>query len=197
MEALLRYANLMEKVLFINACVRRDSRTKRLAEAYLERYESSQIKEVKLDLEDIRPLDERALNHRDSLKELGDFSDPFFRYARDFKAADIVVIAAPYWDLSFPSSLKVYVENICCSGLTFQYVDGEYISLCRVRRVVYLATAGSGIIGNLGFEYIKTLFSAFFGVKDYSFVSAEGLDAEAADIEALMEDALSRVKKLD
>ncbi len=30
-----------------------------------------------------------------------------FLYAKDFAESDIIVIAAPYWDLSFPSILKV------------------------------------------------------------------------------------------
>ncbi len=49
------------------------------------------------------------------------FDDPYFRYARQFAGADEIVIAAPYWDLSFPSVLKVYLEHICITGITFQY----------------------------------------------------------------------------
>lgn len=167
-----------------------------MADAYLERFESSQIKEVKLDIEDIKPMDKVILAHRDNLRDIGDFSDPFFRYARDFKEADIVVIAAPYWDLSFPSSLKVYVENICCAGLTFDYIDDHYVSLCKCRKVVYLTTAGFDMVGNLGFDYIKTLFSTFFEVKDYSFASAEYLDVEGADIESIMKEAIDKVRAL-
>lgn len=51
----------------------------------------------------------------------GDYRDPLFRYAKQFAQAADIVVAAPYWDLSFPAILKVYLEQICVTGLTFQY----------------------------------------------------------------------------
>ena len=46
-----------------------------------------------------------------------------FRYARQFAAADKIVIAAPLWDLSFPAQLKVYLENIYVTGIVTKYSD--------------------------------------------------------------------------
>ena len=30
-----------------------------------------------------------------------------------------IVVAAPFWDLSVPAVLKVYIENISADGVTF------------------------------------------------------------------------------
>ena len=86
--------------LYINACVRADSRTKKLAEALLTKL-SDEIMEVKLEDIDFPVTDEKFLGKRDSLIQQGRFDDDSFELARQFAGADTIVIAAPYWDLSF------------------------------------------------------------------------------------------------
>ena len=41
-----------------------------------------------------------------------DYGDELFAFARQFAAADEIVIAAPFWDLSFPTALKAYLKKI-------------------------------------------------------------------------------------
>ena len=110
----------MNKVLFINACVRPESRTCRLAREVLKRL-SGELEELRLYEEPIEPLDQETLEKRTELVARGDYRDPLFRYAKQFAQAADIMVAAPYWDLSFPAILKVYLEQICVTGLTFQY----------------------------------------------------------------------------
>ena len=107
-------------ILYINACVRRDSRTKRLAECLLKKLDEPFI-EVRLENISFPVTNEAFLTKRDELIEAGDFSDPVFTLAKQFAEADRIVIAAPYWDLSFPAALKQYFEHINVSGITFTY----------------------------------------------------------------------------
>lgn len=67
--------------------------------------------ELYLPAEPIKPLTEEMLHKRDALLAAGQYDDPMLRYARQFASADQIVIAAPFWDGSFPSLLKVYIEN--------------------------------------------------------------------------------------
>ena len=105
-------------ILFVNACVRIDSRTNRIAAQVLEILDGD-IKEVKLS--DIRFTDtiEDFLRKRDGYIASKDYSDPYFDLAKQFANAQIIVIAAPYWDLSFPAVLKQYIEHINVRGVTF------------------------------------------------------------------------------
>lgn len=112
--------SIVNKVLFINACVRPESRTCRLAREVLKRL-SGELEELRLYEEPIEPLDQETLEKRTELVARGDYRDPLFRYAKQFAQAADIMVAAPYWDLSFPSILKVYLEQICVTGLTFQY----------------------------------------------------------------------------
>ena len=92
-------------ILFLNACVRSESRTKQLADRLLARLDDKDVKEIRLWELDLPKVDETFINRRSELAGKNDFSDPMFDLAKDFAAADTIVIAAPYWDLSFPSVL--------------------------------------------------------------------------------------------
>lgn len=180
----------MNNILFINACVRENSRTDELAQ-YLLGNLDGQVQTVCLTEENIKPLDCELLAKRDQLLRNGNTDDEFFALARQFAAADTIVIAAPYWDLMFPSMLKVYLENITVCGITFRYSEkGIPQSLCKAQKLYYVTTSG-GFIGdnNFGFDYIRAVASGFFGISDVKFFSAEGLDIYGADTQQIMQKA--------
>ena len=110
-------------ILFINACIRENSRTLVLAKNVMKDM-SGEIAEINLNLENIEPLDRELLEKREKLIGEGRLDDPMLRYAKQFAEADEIVIAAPFWDLSFPAKLKIYLEQIAVSGITFQYKNG-------------------------------------------------------------------------
>lgn len=181
---------IMDKILFINACVRPCSRTLELAKTLLQRLKG-EILEVRLQEMPMAALDLNGLEKRDQAAQKNDFSDPVFAVAKQFAAADIVVIAAPYWDLMFPAVLKTYLENIAVSGITFWYSeDGRPVSLCKVKALYYVTTAG-GLIGqnDFGFSYVKALAQSFFGINEIHRYAAEGLDIFGAEVDAIMRKA--------
>ena len=190
----------MKKILYINACVKRDvaSRTNRLAQAYIKKVLDFQACSVStLYLEDtvMQPLSGKTLAEREKAIAENDFSGAAFALARNFVAADEVVIAAPYWDLSFPASLKLYIEQLCVNKLTFYYNEkGIPCGLTNIKKVVYLTSSG-GYIGNnnFGFDYIKGVFSTLFGITDIAIFSAEGLDIYGNDPEKILSTAIEKI----
>lgn len=190
----------MPTLLFINACVRgKDSRTLDLAEQLLERIREANshdmafhIEEIRLSTENILPLNYERLERRDELLAAGRFDDTMFDYANAVAGADMLVIAAPYWNMSFPASLKIFLEMTSVEGITFTYAeDGTPIGLTNACDMYYVTTSG-GYIGdcNFGFEYVNAL-CRLYGVENTHFVSAEGLDLDGADVQAIMEAACS------
>ena len=123
--------------LYINACVRRNSRTNELASFVLSKSGGADIQEVNLQKERIMPLDQETLSHRDECAASGNFSDEVFSYARQFAQADQIVIAAPYWDLLFPTSLRAYFERVCAVGVT-STENFCIISLCSKLHQIFL-----------------------------------------------------------
>ena len=175
------------KTLFINACIREGSRTRRLAEYLLKKLDPDYV-ELELQKESIRPLDEESLNRRNELCMQGSYDDPFFCYARQFKEAETIVIAAPYYDLSFAARLKDYLETINVVGLTFHYLEDDVPStLSKVKRLIYVTTAGGTIVSHeYGYGYVKTLFESFYEVKDQAYFYAEKLDLTGMDPEEIL-----------
>ena len=112
----------MDRILFVNACVRPCSRTLELANTLLQELKGT-VQEIRLYETDLPALDLKGMEKRDEAVRENDFSDPAFDLARQFASADVIVIAAPYWDLMFPAVLKSYLENITVSGITFRYSE--------------------------------------------------------------------------
>ena len=182
------------KILLIDASVRDDSRTKRLTDALLEKLEGT-VEEVRLENIDFVKTDQDYLNKRDFLIRKGAYDDEMFSLARQFASADTIVIAAPYWDLSFPASLKQYIEKVNVSGLTFKYTDDGYpVGLCKARKLYYVMSVGGCFVPEeYGYGYIKTLANSFYGIEDIKLIAAYGLDIDGADPEAIMQEAISNI----
>ena len=180
----------MEEILFINACVRKESRTKELADIVLSKLQGN-ITEVNLEKEKLCALNANLLERRNELISKKDYGDPFFDKASQFAAADTIVIAAPFWDFSFPAMLKIYVENINVVGLLFRYTqEGKIQGLCKAKRVIYIATSGGPILNtDFGYGYIKYLCNNFYGIQNTCLITAQGLDIYGADIADIMQKA--------
>ena len=176
-------------VLFVNGCVREDSRTLELARAVLEKLPDA-VEEICLYPDGPDGMDPVELRLRDELRAENQYDHPMFRFARQFAAADTIVVAAPYWDLLFPTKVRGYLEEITVSGITFRYGEnGIPQGLCKAEKLIYVTTAGGPIVHNFGFEYVKTMAQAFFGIPDVSLVKAEGLDIWGANPVEILEQA--------
>ena len=183
--------------LFVNACIRGErSRTLRLCREYLK--DVADVQEVNLvDLTLPALYDADFVDRRAQLEADGQLDDPMFDLARQFAEADEVVIGAPYWDLSFPAALKVYIEHVSVCELTFHYTeDSRCEGLCKAKRLVYLTTGGGPVEAmNFGYEYLCGI-ARMFGIPKTAFACAENLDVVGIDVEAEMQKALAKVAAL-
>ena len=184
----------MRQILFLDACVRPESRTRRLAARVLSHLDGA-VTTLDLAREGLSPLTAESLARRDAALRKGDADAPILRCARAFAAADEIVLAAPYWDLSFPASVKTYFEHVTVTGVTFSYgADGRPIGHCRASRLFYVTTAGGPILPpHHGFAYVRDLATLFYGIPDVPLFSAEMLDVDGADVEGILRDAAARV----
>ena len=183
--------------LFINACVRETSRTRRLAGCLLEKI-GEPFEEVHLEAISFPVTDAGFLAMRDRLIGEGRFQDPVFDLANRFAAAERIVIAAPYWDLSFPAALKQYFEHINVRGITFTYTpEGIPKGLCRAKQVYYVMTAGGDYAPEeFGFGYVKALAQGYYGIEDVRLFQAVGLDIEGADAEEILQKSMESIRQM-
>ena len=178
-------------ILLIDACVRTQSRTKRLSD-YLLRQLTGDVEILCLEEISFPKVDEAFLQQRDALIAAGRFDAPLFSLARQFAQAEQIVIAAPYWDLSFPAALKQYFEQINVLGITFEYTpEGMPRPLCHAKRLFYVTTAGGTYVPmEFGFGYIEALARSFYGISDVRLIQATGLDIDGADEEEILRKAM-------
>lgn len=192
----------MKKVLIIDACVRREeSRTRRM----LDRAEDT-LKALHPDWEfetltlmdmDLKYWNTESLKERDELLMQKQYDAPVFALGRQFQQADGVIVAAPFWDLTFPAVLKVYIENISAESITFKSTPNGLVGICQAKWLLFLATRG-GIWEEgmeLGSPYMEAL-SKFFGIEQYYCAAADGIDIAELDSEKILEDALAETERI-
>ena len=118
------------KLLYVDCCitVHKVSRTKLLADTFLAAWQKAhpadEIEILDLKALSLAPLMGDALVHREEMLDNGCTDSADFALARQFAAADRIVIAAPYWELSFPAQLRLYIEHISALNITFGYGEG-------------------------------------------------------------------------
>lgn len=168
----------MKKLVFIDACIRgEDSRTlavaRPLIQALAPRYEILPIDLTHAQLAPVTaPLYcERAQNG---------LSPEDMAWGRLVAEADRIVIAAPFWDMSFPSVLRTFFEHISASELTFvNLADGSTKGVCRAEKLLYITTRGMDIgTGDpleQGTPYLKAL-GWLWGIPQILTVAAQGMD---------------------
>ena len=194
----------MENLLFINSCVRGErSRTLKLARRFLAGYQKAHpdtvITQRDLCAERLQPQYPEILAERDALWNAGRLDQPMFEPARQFAAADKIVVAAPFWDLCFPAILKIYLERVTVADLTFGYdARGAMVGKCRASKLLYITTRGGNYAGTdleMGTPIMKALCT-MYGIPELVTLAAEGLDDVRQDEAALLSAALERADAL-
>jgi FMN-dependent NADH-azoreductase len=197
----------MSKILYIKANAKTPelSRTYRISESFVEAYRKAHPDDeiITLDLykEGIDFLPQGNLSDLHIPKPGEGKNHPILKYAFQFSEADKYIIAEPFWNLSIPAILKAYIDYITVTGITFKYTENGPVGLCTGKKAVNI-TARGGIYSEgpaadfeMGDRYLRTLLG-FLGIVDYKTIAAQGLDIIGADIEAIVQKAITEAQNL-
>ncbi|MEY8759203.1 FMN-dependent NADH-azoreductase [Chryseobacterium tongliaoense] len=126
-------------------------------------------------------------NRTDEEREASKYSEEALKEVQE---ADIIVIGVPLYNLSFPSTLKSWIDHIAVAGKTFSYADGTPKGLLQNKKV-YLNFAIGGVYEQKGIidsieSYLRTLLG-FIGITDIEVFKSEGMA-----IPPLREESLSK-----
>jgi FMN-dependent NADH-azoreductase len=97
---------------------------------------------------------------------------------QQFLDSDVIVIGAPMYNFSVPSTLKAWIDRVAVAGRTFRYTENGPEGLAKGKRMV-IASGRGGIYGDnspADFQeaYLRQVFG-FLGVSDIEFIRAEGV----------------------
>ena len=166
----------MKNLIYINACMRAGSRTRRIATPIIEELRKRYNVETVDLTKNLYPV---ADNYTLEDRNQGIVPPEHDALAKRIAAADRIVIAAPFWDMSFPSALKVFFENMSLFGVTFDSNNKECYGLCKAEKVMYITTRGMDISTGDPLEqatpYIKAL-SHLWGWGELTVISAQNMD---------------------
>lgn len=194
----------METLLFVNGCVRgAQSRTLALAHCFLDelkrKHPELTIETADLNALRLQPLYEDTLAARNAASR--DWSAAAFAPARAFRDAGRIVLAAPFWEGTFPAALHTYLEHICVSGLTFACTAQGYTGLCRARDAVFLTTRGGiyergpAAADDHAAPFLTSMLR-MLGIPRLYTIAAEGLDIEGFDAQGALDAARARAISL-
>lgn len=167
----------MQKLVYIDACIRDEaSRTQRIAKPIIEdlkkRYQviTFTINDLKLDIVQ-KDLINKRLN--------GDIPAYIIQWANEIRTADRVVISAPFWDMSIPSALKVFIELCSILDVTFKTNDKTCYGNCQSEKLLFITTRGMDISTRDNLDqatsYLEAL-SWLWGLGPVTVISAQNMD---------------------
>ena len=98
---------------------------------------------------------------------------------KEVMEADIIVIAAPLYNFSVPSTLKAWIDHIVRGGVTFKYTNGLPEGLV-LNKKVYLSISSGGVYSegpmkayDFSEPYLRAVLG-FIGMKDLEVFRVEG-----------------------
>jgi FMN-dependent NADH-azoreductase len=125
----------------------------------------------------------------------------FEEAVQEFLACDAVVIGAPMYNFTIPSSLKCWIDAICQPRRTFEYTPNGPRGLAGGKRVFLAVSRGNRYSGTplqaADFQepYLKTVF-ALLGIKEVDIIRAEGVNIGAEARDQAIETARAQIASL-
>ena len=182
----------MKKLLYIDACIRdTESRTKRIAEPVVEALkEKYDVRTLCLNELELSIVKKDLIKQRNN----GIIDKEVISWAESIRDADRIVIAAPFWDMSFPAALKNFFELCSIFDVTFKSDDKTCYGNCRAEKLLYITTRGMNISTGDELEqatpYLKAL-SWLWGIGPLEVISAHNMDyVSEEEIEIKIEEAI-------
>lgn len=118
----------------------------------------------------------------------------------ELKAADIIVIGAPMYNFSVPSTLKSWIDHVLIAGQTFRYTESGAEGLLTGKAYLALSTGGIYSQGpTAAFDHLSTYLTAileFVGISEIEIVRAEGVAYGPDQDKAAMASAQARIDAL-
>jgi FMN-dependent NADH-azoreductase len=120
----------------------------------------------------------------------------------ELEAADTIVLAAPMYNFSIPSTLKAWIDHVARRGRTFRYTEKGPEGLLKGKKV-FVVTARGGVYSNgapaAAFDFQEPYLRAalgFLGLTDVTFVHFEGVGMGPEAANANRNKALAEVERL-
>lgn len=178
--------------------------------SFLEKHEDFELEELDLYESHIPRLEYQYFEKRNAMikkedidklsKEEQEEAHKIVELTEQFIQADIYVIAAPMWSLSFPAPLKEYIDCIVMDGKTIDLSDDKLEGLLndKPRAMVYIQSSGAKInwmmkmVLNKGLNYVEDIMKAM-GIERFEELLVDGTGYTKEEKDQAVEKALDKI----
>ena len=178
----------MSRVVIIESSARQQgSVSRQLTQAFISQWDRAHPEDEVV----VRDVAEHVLPHLDA-SLLGAWTKPEAEHdvaerealqrsnllTDELLAADVLVLAAPMYNFTIPSTLKAWLDHVLRAGVTFKYTATGPQGLLEGKRAIVLTSRGGVHAGGASDHqepYLRQVL-AFIGIHDVTFVHAEGLN---------------------
>ena len=139
----------------------------------------------------MKPAEQRSMPEQEAFERSNQLTD-------ELLAADVLVMAAPMYNFTIPSTLKAWLDHVLRAGITFKYTPTGPQGLLQGKRAIVL-TARGGIHAGAGSDHQEPYLRqamAFIGIHDVEFIHAEGLNMSGDFHEKGVKQAKARLAAL-
>lgn len=209
----------MKKLLYIsvNSKPEEQSASKTVARkfisTFLKKNKDFTIEELDLYKEHIPRLEHQYFEKRNCIvneeysKELDDKDQREIQKIRNlcdqFISADVYVIAAPMWSLSFPAPLKEYIDCIVQDQKTISFDSGKPEGKLndKNRTVVYIQSSGGHIpwvlkpVMNKGVNYIENIMK-LMGIKKFEELLVDGTGYTKEEYDKAIDKGIEKIEDI-
>jgi len=120
-----------------------------------------------------------------------------------FRSADVYVLAAPMWSLSFPAPVKEYIDCIVQADKTIVFESEKPYGILddKDRSFIYVQSSGANIPWlirpalNKGLNYVHDIIK-FLGISRFEELLVDGTGASNVEMEQAIERAKSKIENM-
>lgn len=120
-----------------------------------------------------------------------------------FKEADIYVLAAPMWSLSFPAPVKEYLDCIIQAGKTITFENNKPHGLMddKQRIFIYVQSSGANIPWMLkpalskGLNYVHEIMK-FIGISTFDELLVDGTGTTEEERQSAIKNATDKIPQI-
>ena len=97
------------------------------------------------------------------------------RLIAELQSSDAIIIGAPVYNYSIPSTLKAWIDHITRAGITFRYSEKGPQGLVTGKKVYVVTARGGGPVEHIEMQIAETF--KMMGMTDIQFLHAGNLDS--------------------
>lgn len=116
----------------------------------------------------------------------------------ELNEADVLVLGAPMYNLTIPSTLKSWIDYVTRAGQTFRFGETGPVGLLEGKRAYVAIAQGGRSLGtaaDLQTGYLESVL-ALIGIVDVAFVYAQGLEMGPQAANAGLQTAHRTIREL-